>query len=463
MIKRFDIFICYRRDGADFLADNIKKYLQKRGYRTFIDYKDMNRGNYAIQIKNYIKNCKDFIVIVPSNGVEKFYNEDDWVRKEIRYALDFKKNIIPVFMKGFDTSVELPDDIKKFIYYSGVNDVDSEHFDQTIIKITKYMKSKPIILYTKLIIVIALMFILLYFNTIFQKSFDSNISNITIESSIYSELDKSTPEVSMDNFNGQTNIVNGGIGCYDGINYYFGNDFLLCKDMNGFENILYNNTAYYLNVVGDYIYFVAKYENNAICRIKKDGTEFEKIYTSYCHELTYYDGWLYFCSDMGTDDYFICRMKPDGSNFTVLANCLEWYMNIYEDKIFFCNCYDGNSIYSMNTDGSDYKLVYKGDCYDLCIVDSKLYFSADGDLRWLYSINTDGTNEVLISDSYTRCTNYQNNKLYFINSEEMICNCDLNGKNKYILYDDISYSFITLFPGKICSCDSNNKLIILDL
>lgn len=29
MIKRFDIFICYRRDGADFLADNIKNIYKK--------------------------------------------------------------------------------------------------------------------------------------------------------------------------------------------------------------------------------------------------------------------------------------------------------------------------------------------------------------------------------------------------------------------------------------------------
>lgn len=205
-------------------------------------------------------------------------------------------------------------------------------------------------------------------------------------------------------------------------------------------------------------------ENNAICRIKKDGTEFEKIYDRYCYELTYYNEWLYFSSNMGGTEYHVCRMRTDGSNLTILANCRVWYMNICNDKIIFCNYSDGKSIYSMNVDGSDYKLLHSGECCDLCVVNDKIYFSTDMELRKLHSIDLNGNNEEILLNSYVRFTNYYDEKLFFVNAEGMLCSCNLDGSNLSELNKSTSYAFITLLPDKICCCDANNnnKLVVIN-
>lgn len=257
-------------------------------------------------------------------------------------------------------------------------------------------------------------------------------------------------------YNHSANIANGGFCCYDDGQYYFGDvklkksNFMFISD----QTTIYNGSTYYLNSVGDYLYFTTPNENNSICRIKKDGTDFEVLYNKPCHELTYYEGWLYFCRKMDNEKYQICRMNLDNLEVTVLYNCLEWYMSIYNNKIFFCNYYDNNNIYSMNLDGSDCKPIYYGECYDLCIVNDKIYFSQGVRSRELYCIDLDGGDSTLLRDSYTIYTNYRDDKLYYVDSEGFLCKCNLDGTQSEIVQNLSSYSYVILLPNKIiCSYD----------
>lgn len=294
----------------------------------------------------------------------------------------------------------------------------------------------------------------------------SDLINYHITSSdptSYNSIGSGLPQPDMESsaFYHASNIVNGGLGCFDGSRYYFSDRYLWSEDVSGDNsNSIYDRTVYYINSVGEHLYFVSPSENYAICRIKKDGTEFKKIYDKYCYELTYYDGWLYFSSDFGDSDLHICRMRPDGSNLTILANCRVWYMTLYNDKIYFCNYDDGKSICSMNIDGSEYKLLRSGECCDLCIVNNKIYFSTNMEYRNLHSIDINGNNEEVLINSYVRNTNYYNKKLYFVNLNGEICSCDLNGNNICVLLSDSTYySYITLLPGKICCWDSRNDVL----
>lgn len=268
-------------------------------------------------------------------------------------------------------------------------------------------------------------------------------------------------------YNRSANIVNGGFCCYDDGQYYFGGSELKKSSFpyTNDQTIIYNGSTYYLNPVGDYLYFTTTNENNSICRVKKDGTNFEVLYNNPCHELTFYEGWLYFCSNMGDENYHICRMNPENLEVKILYDCREWYMSIYNDKIFFCNCDDNYNIYSMNLDGSDCKPIYYGECYDLCIVNNKIYFSKGAQSRQLYRIDLDGSDLILLRDSYTIYTNYRDDKLYYIDSDGLLCKCNLDGTHAEIVQNLSSYSFVILLPDKIiCSYDRNleKNIIILE-
>lgn len=257
-------------------------------------------------------------------------------------------------------------------------------------------------------------------------------------------------------YNHSANIVNGGFCCYDDGQFYFGDVKLKKSNFLSISNptTIYNGSTYYLNSVEDYLYFTTPNENNSICRVKKDGTDFEVLYNMPCHELTYYKGWLYFCCKTENEKYQICRMNLDDFKVTVLYNCLEWYMSIYDEKIFFCNYYDNNNIYSMNLDGSGCKPIYYGECYDLCIVHDKIYFSQGVQSRELYCIDLDGGDLTLLRDSYTIYTNYRDDKLYFVDSKGFLCKCNLDGTQSEIVQNLSSYSYVTLLPNNIiCSYD----------
>lgn len=294
---------------------------------------------------------------------------------------------------------------------------------------------------------------------------DENLS--PVNSSSTSSTNISQIEPAHITYNHSANIVNGGFCCFDDGQYYFGDsklkksNFLSTND----QITIYNGSAYYLNPVGDYLYFTTPNENNSICRVKKDGHNFEVLYNKPCHELTYYEGWLYFCSNMGGENYHICRMDPDSLEVTILYDCREWYMSIYNDRIFFCNCDDNYNIYSMNLDGTDCKPIYYGECYDLCIVNNRLYFSQGAHSRQLYSIDLDGSNSTLLRDSYTIYTNYRDDKLYYVDSEGLLCKCNLDGTKSEIVLDLSSYSFVVLLPDNIIGSYDRNReknIIILE-
>ncbi len=90
------VFISYRRDGGDTLAQLLYDRLTKDGYRVFLDVESLRSGKLNKAIYSKIEECTDFLLILPEHGLDRCKNEDDWVRLEIEYAIKLKKNIIPV-------------------------------------------------------------------------------------------------------------------------------------------------------------------------------------------------------------------------------------------------------------------------------------------------------------------------------------------------------------------------------
>jgi hypothetical protein len=94
----YDIFISYRRDGGDITAGRIADRLKQLGYSVFLDVESLRSGNFNEQLNSLIEKCKDFIVILPENALDRCVNEDDWLRLEVQHAIKHKKNIIPIML-----------------------------------------------------------------------------------------------------------------------------------------------------------------------------------------------------------------------------------------------------------------------------------------------------------------------------------------------------------------------------
>lgn len=96
MKQSYDIFISYRRDGGAPYARILQLMLTQRGYDVFLDYDELTDGVFGEHIKTAIKNSSVFMLVLSANSMDRCVNEGDWVRQEIKLALDEGKQIIPV-------------------------------------------------------------------------------------------------------------------------------------------------------------------------------------------------------------------------------------------------------------------------------------------------------------------------------------------------------------------------------
>jgi hypothetical protein len=139
--KKYQIFISYRRDGGDSLAGRIDDRLTRRGYKIFFDVETMRSGVFNEQIYHAIDECQDVLLILPPFALDRCVNEDDWVRKEIAYAIQKEKNIVPIMMRGFEFPKVLPEEIDKIRMMQGIT-ASTEYFDAVIDKIEESLKCR---------------------------------------------------------------------------------------------------------------------------------------------------------------------------------------------------------------------------------------------------------------------------------------------------------------------------------
>ncbi|MBR3020377.1 MAG: TIR domain-containing protein [Clostridia bacterium] len=140
--RQYDVFISYRREDGWQSAKHLRDILVAKGYNVFFDINSLKNENFNETILDYIRGCKDFIIILSPHSMDRCINEEDWVRKELACALEAKKNIIPVMYDNFVFPDELPDDIRRIKNINGIK-VFMEVFDAIVEKIISFMVSTP--------------------------------------------------------------------------------------------------------------------------------------------------------------------------------------------------------------------------------------------------------------------------------------------------------------------------------
>lgn len=142
--KDYNIFISYRREGGFYYARLLYEMLEKNGQVPYLDLKERESGKFDEELYKRIEQCKNMIVVLFPGCLKRCCDEEDWVRKEIVYALKHNKNMIPVMFDGFDYSEEmkeLPEEMKAFRFEAEQFILSSrEHFDNVVKEILRRKK-----------------------------------------------------------------------------------------------------------------------------------------------------------------------------------------------------------------------------------------------------------------------------------------------------------------------------------
>lgn len=139
---KYDIFISYRRTAYN-TANLIAEKLRNAGYNVFFDIDTLTGGKFNEQLLNVISHCKDFILILPENALDRCNQTDDWIRREVLCAIAHQKNIVPVMLDGFVWPTNMPKGMEELPNYQAVTAVGYDFFDMAVQRLKGFLKSKP--------------------------------------------------------------------------------------------------------------------------------------------------------------------------------------------------------------------------------------------------------------------------------------------------------------------------------
>ncbi|MBQ0058336.1 MAG: toll/interleukin-1 receptor domain-containing protein [Bacteroidales bacterium] len=148
-MKKYDIFISYRREGGFESANLIAEKLRGMGYSVFFDLESLRSGKFNEQLYKVIEQCKDFIVVLPKMALDRCTNEngdtneEDWLRKEVLEAIKYQKNIIPIMLTGFEWPKTMPKGMYTLKDYQAITATSHDTFDYAMQRLASYCISKP--------------------------------------------------------------------------------------------------------------------------------------------------------------------------------------------------------------------------------------------------------------------------------------------------------------------------------
>jgi hypothetical protein len=103
MGENFDIFISYRRSDGEHIARAITETLKGENYRCFLDFDKLKGGKFDERIEAAIKDAPIFIAVMtphylvrPEEEKTSETEKEDWVYKEIEYAIENKKYFVVI-------------------------------------------------------------------------------------------------------------------------------------------------------------------------------------------------------------------------------------------------------------------------------------------------------------------------------------------------------------------------------
>ena len=136
------IFLSYRRDGGEYMAQILYDRLLARGYDVFYDIESLKAGAFDRRLLKEIERCDCVIAILPKNGLDRCNDPEDWVRQELAYAFAIKKPLVPVMLRDFSFPEDLPEDIAELKLCHGLKFEDMSFLDAKVDKLIDLITSR---------------------------------------------------------------------------------------------------------------------------------------------------------------------------------------------------------------------------------------------------------------------------------------------------------------------------------
>lgn len=124
--KVYDVFISYRSQDGEELANRLNDYLTGKDIRVYLDKIEMEPGKpFPEQLRNALAAAPHYVLIGSANALT-FREGEDWVRTELSIALenaekDSERTLTVLVPPGVDIGGPHPQEVAKALTYHAVN------------------------------------------------------------------------------------------------------------------------------------------------------------------------------------------------------------------------------------------------------------------------------------------------------------------------------------------------------
>ena len=141
------VFISYRRNVASFIARAIFQDLRDHNYDVFMDVESIDNGQFDTIILKQIEARAHFLLILTPGTVERCVEPGDWLRREIEFAMDKQRNIVPLLINGFSfksSDKYLTGKLSDLPRYNGI-EVPHNFFDEAMDRLRTRFLKQPVV------------------------------------------------------------------------------------------------------------------------------------------------------------------------------------------------------------------------------------------------------------------------------------------------------------------------------
>lgn len=141
------VFLSYRRRDFPW-ALAIYTHLTHSGYDVFFDYLGIASGDFESIILENIRARAHFLALLTPSALDRCSEPGDWLRREIEEAMECRRNIVPLFVDGFNFSASsiathLTGRLAAFIQYNGLG-VPAEYFAAAMDRLSEKFLNVPL-------------------------------------------------------------------------------------------------------------------------------------------------------------------------------------------------------------------------------------------------------------------------------------------------------------------------------
>lgn len=191
-------------------------------------------------------------------------------------------------------------------------------------------------------------------------------------------------------------------------------DFAICKmrtDGSEYQRVG-DACGSSLNVIGDWMYFINTADGDKPYKMRTDGSMMSKLTDDCCAFLSVSGDWMYY--DNGSDSGCLYKTRLDGSESVKLSSGTAIFTCVADGWVYYCEKSMDGGLSRVSVEGGEPQHVASGFIVNYCVVGEWLYYINANDPYGIRRVHTDGISdeEMFRSDFPITTFNVANDTLF---------------------------------------------------